>query len=285
MDARSSVETIRMNWSSRPDPPNNHGFPKQPTTPESRRSTPPVRNISVSATFPPGNLTIPSSQRTVTNSFRHSSSSAGGGSVEFSDIHSSSNESAPGFDVISSFERLSHTSQATSIEPFPHEHVDDFGPPTPFLSQDMEHLEDAELQEIKAEGAKLSSQIERYLQHQIIAQTNARASVLSDRPHVKYASSISEYDVERRRHQEEIRLLTDKLKDKEAECKRLKTQNPISGLQADLAEAKKYAEALQETIHRQNKELISLDKKLSYFNRFDPPSYDEKAAFSLSSTS
>jgi hypothetical protein len=246
MDARSSVETIRLGWGSRPDIPTNHGFHEQPT--------PPIFHAFS------GNSTIHSSQRTETNhisidSFRHSSS-AGGGSVErypFSDVHSPSNESAPGFDVVSAFEQSSQTSQATTIEPSAYENVDDLGP---FRSRDMEHLEDAELHSIKAEGAKLSLQIERCLQQQITAQTN--------RSHVEYASLISERDVERRQRQEEIRFLTEKLRVKEVECKSLKTQNPISGLQTDLAEAKERAERLQETVDRQNEEIISLKRNRSY---------------------
>jgi chromosome segregation ATPase len=128
----------------------------------------------------------------------------------------------------------------------------------------MEHLEDPVLHNIKAEGAKLSLQIERCLQQQIAAQTNARAPVLAGRSHVEYPSVISERDVERRQRQEEIRLLTEKLRVKEAECKSLKTQNPISGLQTDLAEARKRAERLQETVDRQNEEIISLKRNRSH---------------------
>lgn len=107
--------------------------------------------------------------------------------------------------------------------------MDDLDLPNPSHSRDMEYSEDAELQKIKMEGAKLSLQIERCLQQQIIAQTRARTPILADRSHVKYASSISERDVERRQHQEEINLLAEKLRDKEAECKSLKYRIPHSG--------------------------------------------------------
>jgi hypothetical protein len=99
----------------------------------------------------------------------------------------------------------------------------------PSHSQNMEYLEDAELQKIKMEGAKLSLQIERCLQQQIIAQTHARTPVLADRSRVKYTSSIFERDVERRQHPEEIHLLAEKLRDKEAECKSLKHRIPHLG--------------------------------------------------------
>ena len=145
--------------------------------------------------------------------------------------------------------------------------------------------QDAELQMIQMEGAKLSLHIERCLQQQTIAQTNARAPVLAARSHVKDASLISERDVERRQHQEEINLLAEKLKDKEAECKSLKTQNPILVLQTDLADAKKRIERLRETIARQNEEIFLLKQNWSYLDVLDPPSYEEKAAFSLSSVS
>ena len=163
--------------------------------------------------------------------------------------------------------------------------MDDLDLPNPSHSRDMECLEDAELQKIKMEGAKLSLQIERCLQQQIIAQNHARTPVLADRSHVKYASSISESDVERRQHQEEINLFAEKLRDKEAECKSLKTQNPTFGLQTDLASAKKRIERLRETVARQNEEIFSLKKNWSCLDVFDPPSYEEKAAFSSSSIS
>ena len=256
MDAPSSLETIHLGWGLRPDLPANHEFHEQPIPPDSWCSMPPVRNISTSANFNafPGNSTIHSSQPTEMNhdSFRHSSSA--GGSVEhypFSDIHSPSNESAPGFDVVSAFEQSSQTSQATNIEPFPYENVDDLGPSR---FRDMEHLEDAELQNIKVEGAKLSLQIEQCLQQQITAQSN----VLADHSHVQYASLLSERDVERRQHREEIKLLTEKLKYTEAECKGLKTQHPV--LQTDLAEAEGRAERLQETVNRQNEEIVLLKR-------------------------
>jgi len=261
MDARCSVETIRTSCGSRPDPPINGGFCEPPATPGSQRLTPPVQNISISTTFPPGNLIIHPSQQTEMNSFPHSSSSAGGGSVErypFSDLHSPSNKSAPGFDVVAAFGQSLQTSQATGIEPFPHEHMDNLDLPAPFLSQDMEHLEDAELQEIKAEGTKLLSQMERCLQHQIIAQTNARASVLSDPSPIAYASLISERDAERRRHQVEISFLTEKLRDKEAECESLKTQNPISGLPVEVQEADDY----------DDQEITSSNRNRTYVRKF-----------------
>ena len=286
MDARSSVETIRLGWASSPDLPTNHAFHEQPIPPNSRRSISPARNISTSANFHdfPGDSTIHSSQRIEPNhlsinSFRHSSAGGGGEGYPFSDIHSPSNESAPGFDVVSAFEQSSQTSQATTIEA-PHENFDDLGP---FRSRDMQHLEDAGLQAIKVEGAKLSFQIERCLQQQITAQTNARAPVLADRSRVEHASLISERNTVERQRQEEIKVLTEKLRAKDAECKRLKTQNPIFGLQTDLAEAKKHAERLQETIARQNEEIASLKKNRSYLDVFDPPSYEEKAALSSSS--
>jgi hypothetical protein len=194
-------------------------------------------------------------------------------------MHSLSNESAPDFDVVSAVERLSQTSQATTIEPFPDDNMDDPDPPNPSHFWDMGHLEDAELQKIKTEGAKLSLHIERCLQQQTIAQTHPRTPVLA----VKYTSSISERDAERRQHQEEISLLAEKLIDKETECKSLKTQNRISGLQTDLADAKKRIERLRETVARQNEEIPSLKKnQWSYLDVFDPPSYEKKAAFSSS---
>jgi hypothetical protein len=123
----------------------------------------------------------------------------------------------------------------------------------------------------KRRARKLSLQIERFLQQQITAQTNPRSPILADRSHVTYASLISERDVERKQHQEEINLLTEKLgdketeckslktqeinplaeklRDKEAECRALKTQNPVS---RDLAVAKDCVEKLQETVARQN---------------------------------
>jgi len=290
MDARSSIETIRMGLGSRPDQLTNHGFHAQPTLPpaESGRSTSPVRIISASANFYafPGNSTTHSSERTETNhnSFWHSPST-GGGSVErylFSDIHPLSNESAPDFDAISAFEQSPQTSQATTTEPFPYENIDDLGLPNPSYSRDMGHLEDAELQKIKMEGVKLSLQIERCLQQQIIAQTHALTPVLADHSHVKYSSLMSERDVERRQHQEEINLLAEKLRNKEAECKSLKTQNP---LQTDLADAKKRIERLRETVSRQNEEIFSLQKNQSYSNALDPPSYEERPVFSSSSVS
>jgi len=270
MDARSSVETIRIGLGSRPDPPTNHAFHEQPTPLDSQCPVPPVQNISTSNFHAsPGNSTIHSSHQTEPNhvsvdSFRHSSSF---------------NESAPGFDVVSAFEQSSQTSQATTIESSPYENVDDLGP---FRSREMEHLEDAELQKIKAEGTKLSLQIERCLQQQITAQTNARSPNLTDRSHVTYASLISERDVERRQHQEEINLLAEKLRDKEAECKALKTQNPVS---RDLAVAKDCVERLRETVARQNEVIFSLKRNRSYLAAFDPPSYEEGAAFSSSSVS
>ena len=288
MDARSSVETIRMGLDTRPDLPTNHGFHAQPTQLDSRRSTSPLRIISASANFHafPGNLTYQTETNHVSiDSFRHSSS----------------NESAPGFDVVSAFERSLQTSQATTIESSPYEDVDDLGP---FHSRDMEHLEDAELQKIKAEGAKLSLQIERCLQQQTTAQTNARSPNLIDRSHITYASLISERDVERRQHQEEINHLTEKLRDKETECQNLKTQeinhlakklrdmevecnalkaqNPLS---RDLAIAKDCVERLRKTVARQNELIFSLKKNRSYLAVFDPPSYEEEAIFSSSSLS
>jgi dynactin complex subunit len=145
------------------------------------------------------------------------------------------------------------------------------------------------------------SSIERFLQQQITAQTNARSPILADRSHVTDASIISERDVERRQHQEEINLLTEKLRDKEAECKNLKaqeinlfaeklgdkeaeckalkTQNPVS---RDLAVAKDCVERLRETVARQNEVIFSLKRNRSYLAVFDPPSYEEEAAFSSS---
>ena len=187
MDARSSPETIHLGWGSSQDLPPNHGFHEQPIPLDSRCSVPPVRNISTSKfnAFP-GNLTIHSSHLAETNhvsidSFQHSSSAG--------------DESAPGFDVISAFEQSSRTSQATTIEHFPYENMDDLDLPNPSHSRDMEHVEDAEFQKIKMEGAKLSLHIERWLQQQITAQTNARSLILADRSHVKY---VSERDAERR---------------------------------------------------------------------------------------
>ena len=282
MDAQSSVEMIHIGLGSRPDPAINHGFHDQPTPLDSRCSVPPVQNIST-------NSTIHSSHRTETNH------------VPIDSIRESSfsNESAPGSDVCA-FEQSSRTSQATTIEPSPYENVDDLGP---FCSRDTEHLEAAELQKIKAEGAKLSLQIERFLQQQITAQTNARSATPADHSHGTYASLISERDVERRQHQEEINLLTEKLRDretecktlktqeinllaeklrdKEAECRALKTQNPVS---RDLAIAKDCVERLRETVARQNEVIFSLKRNRSYLAVFDPPSYEEEAAF-LSSVS
>ena len=178
--------------------------------------------------------------------------------------------------------------------------MDDLDLPNPSHSRDVEHLEGAELQKIKMEGAKLSLQIERYLQQQSIAQTNARTPVLADHSHVKY---VSECDAERRQHQEEINplaeklkdketecnlkinLLTEKLGDKEAGCKTLTAHNPVSRLQMDLAVATDCVARLRETVARQNEVISSLKRNRSYLAMFDPPSYEEKAAFSSSSVS
>jgi len=165
--------------------------------------------------------------------------------------------------------------------------MDDLDLPNPSHYRDMEYLEAAELQKIKIEGAKLSLQIELCLEQQNIDQTHARTPVLVDRSHVKYASSTSEHDVERRQHQEELNLLAEKLGDKEAECKSLKIQNPTFGLQTDLADAncKKRIESLRETVARQNEEIFSLKRNSPCLDALDPPSYEEKAAFSSSSVS
>ena len=277
---RSSVETIRMGLGSGPDPPTNHGFHEQPTLSESRRSTSPVRNISASPKFHGiRQLTLLNGLKRIIILFgtRHQRVAA---------------SSATYFPIYIHFLMKVHPTLMSSLQ------LGDHHRPhkprqlslsltiiwTTPIHQTLGHLEDAELQKIKTEGAELSLHIERCLQQQIMAQTHPRTPILADRSHVKYICSISECDAERRRHQEEISLLAEKLIDKEAECKSLKTQNRMSGLQTDLADAKKRIEKLRETVARQNEEISSLKKNWSYLDVFDPPPYEEKAAFSSSAS-
>ena len=231
LSARSSVKTLPVGGGLKPDLPTSHGSRGQPTLPESQRSASPVPDVSTRLHVLPGKVTstIPihfprplpptNTNRASNDSFRHLSSTPGsdGERYTFPDVYSSSDENTPAFDVVSTSGESSQSSQPARIDPFPYEYAHELSPPTPAHSQYIEHSSGVELEEIKAEGARLTLQMERFLQQQGMTQIDARATILTDR-----SRNVETAHCDIRQLHEDLKLLTKKLKDKEVECESLK---------------------------------------------------------------